>query len=349
MNAAGGFILVATLWVLAGLAVLAAYIQGVAEADVARAALAKQSFERELDRRSTEATLIYLLATGRMNHRALILEGEQRLADFLEDGEQLPVRGDGEIFVTGEVYAGLGETRFSIRDESGLAPANSPYTFLHRAALKRVGIPSPDATRIMRRIEDYIDTDSTARLNGAERFDYVQRGLPPPPNWLMASPLEIRKVLGLDDLIAPAQWLRLRPLLTMRQGVGLNFNTMHPELLAALIDGHEHAVQRLLDERARLPIRTLDQIAELTGRHLDIDPMDLRILPSDLLRISTWHPSGARWLAGIQLTPYVDGAPWRKDYQYTESVIDDDARTPEGDLRKPATALFQQPEHHPDG
>ena len=70
---AGGFVLVATLWALAALAVLAAYIDGVVASDLRSALETKRGLEAELARRSTEATLVYLLATGRMNHRGLIL------------------------------------------------------------------------------------------------------------------------------------------------------------------------------------------------------------------------------------------------------------------------------------
>ena len=74
----------ATLWALAGLAVLAAYIDGVTASGVRDAIEAKRAIQAELERRSTEATVVYLLATGRMNHRGLILEEEQRFPDSLE-------------------------------------------------------------------------------------------------------------------------------------------------------------------------------------------------------------------------------------------------------------------------
>ena len=45
-----GFVLVATLWVLAALAVLAAYIDGVVAADVERAVKARTWLESELGR-----------------------------------------------------------------------------------------------------------------------------------------------------------------------------------------------------------------------------------------------------------------------------------------------------------
>ena len=59
-----------TLWALVALAVLAAYIDGVVASDIERAVEAKRSLRAELERRDTEATLIYLLVTGRMNHTA---------------------------------------------------------------------------------------------------------------------------------------------------------------------------------------------------------------------------------------------------------------------------------------
>lgn len=78
MARSGGFVLVATLWVLAGLAILASYIDGVTTDSVERATAARLAMQRELDRRNTEVTLVYMLATNRKNHRALVVDNEQR-------------------------------------------------------------------------------------------------------------------------------------------------------------------------------------------------------------------------------------------------------------------------------
>ena len=340
---AEGFILVATLWVLAALAVLAAYIDGVVATDIERAVMAKRSLQSELDRRNTEATLIYRLVTGRMNHRGLILEEEQRFSNSLPDGEDLPDHGDGELWVTEEVYAGLGGARFSIQDEGGLASVYAPSSPPFAALLEHVGVAASDIERIVARVEDYIDTDSDLTLNGAEHYDYRQRGMPPPLNWIMASPLELRKVLGVDELITPTQWRRLRPLLTMQPAFGYNFNTMPPELLAAVLGLDERAIRSVLEEREKGPLMRLTRIAMLSGKHLDIDSMELRVFPSRFLRISIWHGGGAsRILAGVRLTPFGDSAPWRKDYRYSESTTTaDDSRTPREPSPEIATALFQ--------
>ena len=354
------------------MAVLAAYIDGVASADIERAAAAKAALEGELARRSTEATLAYLLATGRMNHRGLMLEPEQTFSDV--EGNRGPDRSVGVIALAGETYAGLGDTRFSIQDENGLVSVNFPRSANFAPALSYVGVPSADIDRIVPRVEDYVDMDDDLSLSGAERFDYdraldqatspEQAGradpsyafsamsrardrtpnasrasntqdlartgtsarpgtasdlrLPNPSNWTMATPLELRRVLGVGDLIAPDQWRRLLPMLTMRQTSGYNFNTMRPDVLAAVLDLDQVAVDNILAARAEQSVASLNRVAMLTGTHVDIDPMDIQGLPSRFLRISIWHnASGLRSLAGMVLTPFGD-APWHIDYRYTE-------------------------------
>ena len=339
----GGFVLVATLWVVATLAVLAAYVDGVVTPEVERAAAHRRSLESELDRRSTEATLVYLLTTGRMNHRGLVLEEEQRFSDALPEGESLSEDGDGELPMTGDVHFGLGGSRFSVQDEGGLASVNAPGSRLFVALLRHAGVAVSDIERVVARIEDYIDKDSDLTLNGAERPEYRQAGAPPPLNWIMSSPVELRKVLGIDEILGPAQWRRLRPLLTMRPAVGYNFNTMRPEILAAVLGLDEQGIRRVLDERQARRISRLTQVAMLSGKHLDIDELEVHTLPSRFVRISVWHEGGgSRILTGIALTPLGDSAPWRKDYRYSEPIsAGHDSRASRETPLAVATALLQ--------
>ena len=316
-----GFVLVATLWVLAVLAVLAAYIDGVVAPEIERAAMIRRGLESELDRRSTEATLIYLFTTGRMSYRGLVLEEEQRFSDLLLEGEYLPDHGDGEIGMAGEVYHGLGTSRFSVQDEGGLVSVNAPESPLFAALLAQAGVAAPDIETVVARTGDYIDKDSDLGLNGAEHSDYRQAGAPPPANWIMSSPQELVKVLGVDELLSPAEWRRLWPLLTVRPVFGYNFNTMRPEVLAAVPGLDEQGARNVLEERAKRRIARLTQIAMLSGGHLVIEEMELRTLPSRFPRIAIWHEgSGSRILTGLALTPLGESAPWRKDYRYSESM-----------------------------
>ena len=326
VRAQSGFVLVAALWVLAALVVLAAYIDAVATAEVRRATLAKQSLERDLARRSLENTLLYLLATNRMNHRALVLEEQQRFAGGLPEGALFDVEGDGELLLTGATYAAANGLRFAIQDESGLVSVNRPRSPLFAAILEQAGLPRPAVVATVARVADYIDLDHRLTLNGAEAFDYQWRDLPPPPNWQMVSPLELKRVLGVETLVADEQWRRLRPLLTARVPAGYNLNTMQPQVLSGLFDFDAAALEPLLEARAQKALVGPDQVARLTGRPLAINPTQLITLPSNFLRISIWHASeeangqddSMRHVLGVEITPYGQEVPWQKDYRYQE-------------------------------
>ncbi len=330
-----GFVLVGVIWVLAALALLASYIDGVVTADIERVRLAKRALQQELDARSTEATLLYLLATGRTNHQGLILEAEQR---FLEPGgEPLRGSGDGVLTVTGQVYQGLGEIRFSIQDENGFASVNAPRNPLLAAVLEYVGVGTDQIVQIKALVGDYIDIDDELELGGAERVEDRGGRLPLPANWLMVTPLELRRVPGVRELIDATQWRRLRPLLTTCLPYGYNFNTMRPEVVAALLGVTESRLEGLLKARAERPLARLDEVAELTGVRADVDPTMVLAYPSPNLRIAIWSTGGGvRSVVGIMLTPRSNAAPWRKEYWYSEPV-DADSETVLG----AATPLLQ--------
>ena len=324
---AGGFVLIATLWVLAGLAMLATYIDGMVADDVERTRLYRQSIQDELHRRGTEATLLYLLSTGRMNHRGLVLEEKQRFIRSYDDPDPPP--GEGELVMAGQVYAGLGNMRFALQDEFGLAPVNISSSPVLSAVLERGGMAPDDVARIVPRLGDYIDLDDRLRLNGAEHFDYRQSGAQPPANWFLAGPLELKRVLGVGNLISTAQWQRLSPLLSVRGGGTYNFNTMQPQVLAALLGLDRDGVNEVLEARSERPIVRPGQIAMLTGKYPRLDEESIVMLPSPYVRIVIWPADGTRRsVAGISLTP-VGPAPWRTEYRYSELVLEDGSEIPQ--------------------
>ena len=318
---ASGFVLVMTLWALAALGLLATYINHVVATDVDRAIEEKGVFQAELDRRNTEATLIYLLATGRMNHHALILEEEQDFSAPQRGQASSPFNVRGELHVTGNTYAGIGGTRFSVQDEGGLISVNAPRFPPFAALLERMGLAEEDARQVIARVDDYIDANDTLNLGGAERQDYQRQSKAPPLNWIMSSPKELSDVLGVENLIPRESWSQLRSVLTMRPVSNYNFNTMHPKILAALLELDEYGVRGVLEEREKGPLSRQTQLAMLSGKHLDIDEMEVAVLPSNFLKLAVWHETvGPRSVVGIELTPLGDVAPWRKDYRYTEAA-----------------------------
>ena len=331
----GGFILVATLWILAGLAVLAAYIDSTVNANVEQAIRIKRTLQEDLDRRSTEATLLYLLATNPMNYRGLLMFEQQ---SFTDGFTAVPQKGDGELWMDGTPYQGLGGWRIALQDEFGLVSLNRPQAWPLEALLKWVGVSAANRTRARFRTLDYIDDDSNLTLNGAERFAYLQRRLPPPPNWIMITPVEFRRVLGFAELMTPDQWRRAKPLLTVRPPAGYNFNTMPRELVAAMLGVDAAGAEKVLQMRERGPIMYLQPLFQQTGTIVTgIEESEVLRRPSRFVRLAMWRPDRSqRLLAGIELTPFADDAPWRKDYQYWEQFPEDDTEAP----ARPAAALL---------
>lgn len=330
-----GFILVATLWILAALAVLAAYINAVAEANVAQAIGIKRAIDEDLALRSTEATLLYLLATNRMNHRGLLLEAEQRFAELSPD--DLPPVGDGEFWMNGAVYQGLNGVYFAAQDEYGLVSINQPEAPPFAALLRWFGVGLADRSRLVGRIADYVDTDHELTLGGAERLAYQRAGRMPPANWIMATPVEMKRVLGMDLMLTASQQRALLPLLTSRPQAGYNFNTMPLEVAGAVLEVDREAAKAIVDQRLQAPIWRSLQLREFTGSAVDIPEDQILRLPSSFVRLMLWRPGqGGRWLVGVEMTPYGETAPWRRDYQYWEPYA---GQNPEAPPRL-ATALL---------
>ena len=326
-KAGQGFILVATLWILAALAVLAAYINAVAEANVAQAAGIKRAIDEDLALRSAEATLLYLLATNRMNYRGLLLETEQRFAELSPD--DLPPVGDGEFWMNGTVYQGLDGVYFAAQDEYGLVSINRPEAPPFAALLRWLDVGPADRSRLVGRIKDYVDADHELALGGAERLAYRRAGRMPPANWIMATPVEMKRVLGVDQMLAASQQRALLPLLTSRPLAGYNFNTMPLEVAAAVLEVDREAAKAVADQRLQGPVWRSLQLRELTGSTVDVPDDQILRLPSSFVRLMLWRPGrGGRWLVGLEMTPYGESAPWRRDYQYWEPVAGHDAQEP---------------------
>jgi len=313
-----GFILVATLWVLAGLGLLASYIDGLTDLNVQRALQHKQNIQLELDLDNTRATLVYLFTTSRMNDRALILEEEQHLVRN-EDDVVVPGRDTPEILLNDTVYQGLGDVLFSVQDEGGLAPINSFNFPMFTGMLHSIGLSQTMRSLVIGRLQDYTDANQALSLNGAEFYEYSQKKLPPPANALMKSPLELRMLLGFEEMFTAQQWAKLRPYLTMREVAGYNFNTMPKAILMALFGNRQAVVKAIISLREEERIYSASQIERATGKQFLLDGEDVRDIPSTAIRISLWQKnSRRRTLSGVEFTPSEKSSPWRIDYHYSE-------------------------------
>lgn len=325
-----GFVLVATMWVVAGLTLLAGFIAHLVDVNVQQAIESKEQLQFDLDYISTRETLFYLLASNSMNAKGLAVMEEQAIADDVDSDEYFRMAQDvGGITFDGRLYQGIARTRFSVQDEAGLLSINSPELSLFDIVLNHLGLDFVAKQEFLARLKDYIDADSELRIGGAEYYEYKLAQKPLPPNGLMLSIQEVENLLDFDRLLTAEQWALLAPLLTVRQATGYNFNLM-PEKVLEVVLGSKDKAERVIEyRRTTADISNLRQIEAIVGEYLDIPEEDVRVLPSANLKIEI-HDSKYGWyrVMGIQLLPFGEDAPWRVDYLYTyteNAQINEDA------------------------
>ena len=310
-----GFALATTLWLLAILTVAVGYLTFWAEETVNNAWRLRERFQAEVEVRSTEAALLYLLASRRITLAGLSLRTGPAVA-VAEDSEDmgfnrlLPL-GD-ELLLDDRWYEGLGETRFAIQDESGLIPLREASVPALARLLGLLEVPDAAREPLLAKLFDYTDPDDLYRLNGAEAAQYRDRGLSSPPNRDLLSSWELRAVLDWNRQTVAWREQRLPRLTTTRRGGLPNLNTA-PVLALQTLSGIDHETARRLV--AGRPYVSLLQANLAAGRELPGDEMSFPLLPSSYLRLSIAHPA-LRTLheVHVQLTPFATQSPWLIDY-----------------------------------
>jgi general secretion pathway protein K len=227
-----GIALVAVVWTLVLLAVLAA------------------SFTRST--RSGSYLARNLVANAQA--RALADAGIHRaVAGLFEQDPERQLALDGTEY---RIDLDGGEVRLRLQDEAGKIDLNrAPVTMLV-ALFKTVGLDAAGAEDLADAIADYRDRDEEPRPHGAEAADYKAAGLDHGPrNGRFSAIEELRQVLGMSDEL----YRRVKPAITV-YGRGRRVNRANaPELvLRALLA--DDAATAVLDARSD-QVRTLDATA----------------------------------------------------------------------------------------
>ncbi|KAF1686625.1 hypothetical protein B1992_06865 [Pseudoxanthomonas broegbernensis] len=337
----GGFVLVIVLTLLVVLTLLAAAVAASGSRAVAEAQDEIDRFQGELDMRSTQDTVLYMLATQRRNIGGLVPQATApvtlaMLDDDDEGSHALPL--GNEIRLDGSFYRGLGDAQFALQDDRGLLNPNWMSPSIVHAFYASRGAPSGiwndlDAKRL-----DYQDPDSLHRLGGAEEDEYLKHGRPPPTNRAVATPLEFRRILEWDRLLEGLDDGQLLRTLTTRRGATINVNSAPVEVLA-LIPGMDHEqAQRLAAMRRQMPITsfwTLRQSFPITPFMEESLTLFPNISGNLILRDRRF---GAKRLAHWRLTPLADGGPpWQIDY---EVILPRDDESDDAVAEAPATPLL---------
>lgn len=322
-RSANGFILVATLWILAILTIAVSFFALWTERAVQQAQALQMDVQGEIDMQNTLAHLLYLLSTQRVTIAGLtLLPDQQQPANDWGSINLKPV-GD-EIALDNQVYYGQGKALFALQDMGGLLSINLIAEDVLGRFLTLLQVKADDQPALIAKFRDYIDPDAFNRLQGAEKQEYQQKRLLPPRNQSLLYPTEAYRILDWPQQKTLWQDERFVQLTQTVLPILPNFNTAPTLVLQAAYNMNAEGAKRVVNLRQTTPflsIRVIEQTAGIPLNH--IEPADINFFASTVLRLTLWY-QGARRMRQIQLklTPTAAGAkPWRIDYNLTFKLL----------------------------
>lgn len=344
-----GFVLVAVLVALVVLTLLAAAIATTTELATREAQASADAFEASVAMTSTRETVLFMLNTQRQTFGGLTVDREVK---WMVGQAAVPPPSNGdvdlppplplgnEIKLDGTPYRGLLGTNFALRDDAGRFSPNWTFGFYRPELFNLLEVPAYkwdelEATRL-----DYQDPDELFRLGGAEREDYARKGLPPPSNQPLATPLELRRIMGWSEAVQQLDDHALTRLFTTTTNAEINVNTASLEGLQTLPGVDKATAERMIARRNGMPFVLLWELREAFKLPVtELDP--IRLSGNGKGTLDLWHNAGGpihqlHWT----LTPEDEGGrPWRLDYSL---VLPRDS-VPETPSRTVASPLFADP------
>jgi len=345
-----GFVLVAVLAALVVITLLAAAVALVSERAMAEAQANVAAFEGEVAMTGTRDTMLYLLNTQRQTFGGITVDDQmvwsvgQATAlreDVEERGGQSPLPIGNEIRLDGTPYVGVGETRFALQDDAGLFSPNWASPIFRERFFQQRGIAPPEVPGIEATRLDYQDPDMLYRLGGAEAAAYRSKGLPSPSNRPLVTPLEARRIMQWDKVLAGLDDAAVMSLLTVSRISIPNVNSAPLQVLRTIPGVDEDMAARMVALRDQTPFLLVWQLVQTFGLPLsDDDTLLLFAANSGTLRL--WHnATGPVRVIHWTLTPYDEGGrPWRLDY---EIALPRDEVTDNALARTTQTPLFAPP------
>lgn len=294
-----GFVLVATLWILAIVIIAAAFFAERVSRSLETAKSKQETAEQLLEFSDTRADLLFRLGTVPFSFHGLGASPAIALDD--------------------RPYRGTGADIIRIQDNLGLINVNFVQADVLSRFLVLQGVPFEFRDSMIDTLRDYTDADSLRRLNGAEAAEYSARRLPPPPNDLLHVPDQLRNIIGWRE--REALWKKpefVRGLSTARVA-GFNPNTAPKEVLASLPGMSLEAASTLVKLREQKPFYGTGELVGYAAGSLDIE--FFAFFPTNSVRV-TQQGRRVPWALqfSLTLTPRSDSAPWRVDYEMRTPV-----------------------------
>lgn len=349
-----GFALAITIWLLAILLLAAGAFASWVRSSLEQAWSERLAIDGLIDVRSTRNTLLFIAATQPMSSAGFILpeaqEGstrslERKLRNNADDPftSYLPATTGNELSLMSQPYVGIGNARFALQDEAGLLNPMGAQRARLDSFLGLLDVDAGARGPLLDKLADFVSENDLRSLYGANTADYLEAGLPAPPNRYLLSSMEAWWVLEWKGSSAVWREARWREYVTTTAFSGINLNSAPAFILQTdpFINGEDAA--RIIAERERRPFVSPEDAARRTGLLLSKNLFAFTTFPSSTIRITLWHEGanqGVRY--HVTLTPQSDqGVPWEVDsaYPIDEYGLNlDEPRQPESPVFTATTA-----------
>lgn len=292
-----GYILVLTIAALALLGLAGAFI-GQRVSTALRLAAAEQNYVRdERLARNAMARYIYLLAT--VQH-----------APMGVGGDEVAIRLDGRWYDAGEGMA------VSFQDGRGLINLKTAPRLWKERLLASYGIPAERIHALIDALDDYTDTDTLRRLQGAEAEDYARKGLPPPKNLPLSVKEELLRVYGWKEESKLWGQDSLFDHVTLDDTSAVNPATATWRTMVATLGVSDQIAQSFVMQRtqhAPLGAYALSSTYVKGNAAGDIFDLDKAILFPSATTVITIAPVGSKraWRATLTLMPESANYAWQ--------------------------------------
>lgn len=323
-----GFVLVLTLWVLAAIAIAAAYFGERVQASLRLATARQDQTEAQIALGNGRAELLYRMAVTPVSRYGL---GDRPNVIKLDD----------------RAYADAG-TVVQLQDAAGLINLNGFTDDFMTRLLGRFGVAENRRAALIDALRDYADADDLRRLNGAEAAQYRSIGRPDlPRNAALVSTMELRDVYGWGQEASLWRAGGLREFVTIEGEPRLNPNTASALVLESL-PGVTADIARLIIARRELEPIGPEWLDRTLGTHYSgIMGSPVTSFPSSVTRVTQRVP-GLPWALryNVELTPTGAFAPWKITDFHRLETLPPDTGSDTPSVTPPASS-FQPPAHAP--
>jgi len=316
-----GFALVIVLWVLAGLTVVAVAVASSVRTSSEGLKLLRDRVRAEADFTSSAARVKVLLATA----------GPTRAAFH---------GPHGWLFVDGRALSAGADDWVEVQDTRGLVQLGQVNEARLLRLLRNCGAGDLQARRLVDALQDYVDTDSLKRANGAEAFEYAGTELPPPRNSGLLSMAELWRIKGWSEFKPLWDSTQCRESASLRGDGTFNRNTA--PLPALLADGMDATVATsMVGAREDGFADTTQALSDATAEASNPFNFAGGGFVGNVVRVR--HFAGwLEWGVGfeLELTPSRGGGPWRvheqRVFQRTGGLVKPKSALPAPNLWDPA-------------